>query len=43
MEVLTAVLAQPDVDIFALTVDAHNQRSLISPRHHLPVFTVERR
>ena len=40
---LTAVLAQPDVDIFALTVDAHNQRSLIIPRHHLPVFTVERR
>lgn len=40
---LTAVLAQPDVDIFALTVSASKQRSLIIPRHHLPVFIVEKR
>ena len=47
MEVVTAalaaVVAQPGVDIFTLTVDADKQRSLVIPRHHLPVFIVERR
>ena len=37
---LTAVVAQPEVDIFTLTIDASKQRSLVIPRHHLPVFIV---
>lgn len=40
---LAAVLTQPDIDVFTLTVAGPNQRSLIIPRHHLPVFIVERR
>lgn len=39
---LTAVVAQTDVDVFTLTVAASKERSLVIPRHHLPVFTVER-
>ena len=39
---LTALVAQPDVDVFTLTISATKQRSLVIPRHHLPVFVVER-
>jgi len=39
---LTAVVAQPDVNTFTLTISATKQRSLVIPRHHLPVFVVER-
>ena len=40
---LTAVVAQPEVDIFTLTISASKERSLVVPRHHLPVFIIERR
>ena len=43
---LTALLAQPDVDIFTLVTtdkDGHDTRpnSYVIPRHHLPIFRVQ--
>jgi len=41
--VLTAVDAQPAIDVFTLTISANKERNLVIPRHHLPVFIVESR
>lgn len=41
-DALYSVTAQPDVDVFILDLYANRPLSVIVPRHHLPLLTVER-
>lgn len=40
---LHEVLAQPDADVFILDLVPNRPVSVIVPRHHLPLFIVERK